>query len=158
MSETATVEKGQVVAMDYRLTVGSEVVDQSGPGEPLRFIQGAGMIIPGLENALYGMAVGDAKDVVVAAGEAYGEFNPQAIVEVERSRFAPSTPLDPGRELQIRAQNGGILNGRIVEAGSEKVKIDFNHPLAGKELTFAVKIVALRAASSEEISRRTVLS
>lgn len=152
-----TVQKNQVVSMDYRLSVAGEVIDASPAGQPLQFIQGAGMIIPGLEKELYGMAEGESKDVVVQPREGYGELNPQAVVRVERSRFAPDAPLELGRELQVRAKNGQILTGRIADVGSQEVTLDFNHPLAGKELTFAVKIVGLRAASPQELARRTVL-
>lgn len=150
MSEEMKVQDGQVVSMDYALHVDGEIIDQSGAGAPLEFIQGSGQIIRGLEGALYGMAVGDSKAVVVAAADGYGNFDQAAFVEVPRDQFPPTIPLKPGVELQVRDQANRVLPARIESVNESTVRLDFNHPLAGKELRFDVKIVALRDATEEE--------
>ena len=154
MSDAASVKDGQVVSMDYILIVGEQVMDSSAPGKPLQFIQGLGMIIPGLERELYGLAIGDAKQVVVAPRDGYGEADPNAQILVDRQRFPASMNIEPGMTVQMRTQDGTVRNAQILEIQPESVKLDFNHPMAGKELNFAVKIVALRDASAEEKSQR----
>lgn len=149
--ETSVVASGLVVSLDYTLTVDGEIIDASGE-QPLEFLQGYHNIIPGLENALEGMKIGESKDVVVAPEEAYGVHNPQAIYELPRNQFPPNFTVELGRELRVRVENGQILNARISEIGSDTVKIDTNHPLAGKELLFHTTISSLRAATDHELA------
>lgn len=156
MGEDVLVKDGQVVSMAYRLTVGGQVLDESAEGQPLQFIQGQGMIIPGLERELYGMAVGESKDVLVAPRDGYGEQDPSALVEVERGVFPPDMSLVAGQSVQMRNQNGQIFNARILEIAEQSVRLDFNHPLAGQELSFAIQILGLRDASSEELAHRHI--
>ncbi len=141
-----------VVSLDYTLTVDGEVLDSSEGNEPIEFIQGHGHIIPGLEQALYGMGVGECKSVVVSAADGYGEVDPNALLDVPRSEFPPNIPLEPGVELQVRDNDGHLMYARIVEVGADTVRLDFNHPLAGKELHFDVKVVSLRQATDEELA------
>jgi FKBP-type peptidyl-prolyl cis-trans isomerase SlyD len=140
-----------VVSLDYTLTVDGEVVDTSSDSEPIQFIQGHGNIIPGLERELYGMEVQDNKTVHVVAKDAYGLSDPDAIVEVALSEFSPEIPLRPGVELQMRNEDGEVLFATIVNVGSATVRLDFNHPLAGKDLTFDVTVVDLRQPTAEEL-------
>jgi FKBP-type peptidyl-prolyl cis-trans isomerase SlyD len=151
MTNILKVEDGQVVSMDYTLRVDGEVVDTSEGREPLDFLQGVGNIIPGLERELYGMEVGQSKKVVVAAADAYGEFQDDAVVSVPKGEFPPQIPLEIGTELQVRGQNDETLYGRITKVEDENVELNFNHPLAGKELHFDVTITALREASDDEL-------
>ena len=151
MAKTGLVRDGQVVSMDYMLIVDGTMIDASEKGKPLQFIQGRGMIIPGLERALYGLGVGAMREVSVAPRDGYGETNPQAILEFERSRFPADMLLEEGGSVQMRHENGKIVAAKILEIGPERVKLDFNHPLAGKQLNFAIKIVAIRKASAEEL-------
>ena len=152
MSEDLKVEDGHVVSIEYALHVDGELVDQSEKDEPLQFIQGVGEIIPGLEQAIYGLAVGDSKTVVVPAKEGYGEFDAEAFADVPREQFPADFPLNPGVELQVKTDEGEILAARIESVDADSVRLDFNHPLAGKELHFAVKVLALRPATDEEIA------
>jgi FKBP-type peptidyl-prolyl cis-trans isomerase SlyD len=152
MTDELKVQDGQVVSMDYVLQVDGSEVDASDEGEPLEFIQGEGHIIPGLANALYGMGVGETKNVVVSAQDGYGELDDEAFVDVPKDQFPPSIPLEPGVELQVKNDDGHIMEARIDRVGKKTVRLDFNHPLAGKELHFEVKIIALRPATEEELS------
>ena len=150
MSDILKVQDGQVVLMNYTLKVDGEVLDTSVGHEPLEFLQGAGNIIPGLEQELYGMGIGESKNVVVAPEEGYGTIDPEAFVEVPKEDFPPTIPLEVGVELQVTNQDGQPLSARIDSVSDDSVKLDFNHPLAGKELRFEVTIVGLREATDEE--------
>ena len=147
-----------VVSMDYTLRVDDEVVDSSQGGEPIEFLQGHGNIIPGLEKELHGMAAGESKDVVVSAADGYGEVDPAAIIDVPRSEFPPSITLEPGVTLQVQDNEGNVMLAQIREVGADTVKLDFNHPLAGKDLHFNVKIAGLRNATDEELAHGHVHS
>jgi len=140
-----------VVSLDYTLTVDNEVIDTSEGTEPIQFLQGHGNIIPGLEQALYGMKTGEKKDIVVAAADGYGELDPEAYSDVARNEFPPKIPMEVGIELEIKDQSGDILDARIDAVNEDTVRLDFNHPLAGKQLNFSVQVVALRQPSAEEL-------
>ncbi len=150
MSEL-TVQDGQVVSMEYSLHVDGELIDTSAGREPLEFLQGAGNIIPGLEDELYGMEIGEAKNVIVAAEDGYGELDPDAFIDVPREQFPAEIPLEVGVELQLQDESGHPMMARIESVDDDNVRLDFNHPLAGKELVFDVKIVGLREATDEEM-------
>lgn len=151
MEDVLKIVDGHVVCMQYTLHVDGEIMDQSEEGEPLEFIQGEGHIIPGLENALYGMTIGDSKNVVVPAGEGYGELDEEAFVEVPREQFPADIPMEAGVDLQVRTQDGETMPARIQHVTDDTVRLDFNHPLAGKQLTFEIKIVSVRSATAEEM-------
>jgi FKBP-type peptidyl-prolyl cis-trans isomerase SlyD len=151
MSDELTIQDGQVVGMEYTLTVDGEVLDTSDGRGPLEFLQGFGNIIPGLENALYDMTIGESKQVVIAAIEGYGELDPESFMDVPRNQFTEDIPLEAGTELQVHDQDGHDMVARIDRVDSDSVRLDFNHPLAGKELTFDVKIVSLREPTEEEL-------
>ena len=150
MSDVLKVQDGQVVSMDYTLRVDGEVLDSSAGQEPLQFIQGAGNIIPGLEDELYDMALGDSKKVIVQPEDGYGVLDPDALIQVPRDQFPANIPMEIGVEIQVTDENGTPMNARIDTIDDDAVTLDFNHPLAGKELHFDVTIVALRDASDEE--------
>ena len=150
MSEILKVQDGQVVLMEYTLRVDGEILDSSSGHEPLEFLQGAGNIIPGLEQELYGMAIGESKQVVVQPEDGYGVIDAEAFVEVPRDQFPSDIPMEEGVEIQVTDENGTPMNARIDSISDDTVTLDFNHPLAGKELTFDAKIVGLREATDEE--------
>lgn len=151
MSELMGIQDGQIVSMDYTLWVDGEVVDSSEGSEPIVFLQGAGNIIPGLESQIYGMQTGQSKEVTIAAEDGYGEVDEDAFAEVPLAEFPEDIPQEEGIELQVRDHDGHIMNARIAEITGETIRLDFNHPLAGKELRFAVKIVDFREATEEEL-------
>ena len=151
MSENK-VAANMAVSMEYTLTVESEVLDSSEEHGPIEFLLGYQNIIPGLENAVEGMAVGESKDVVVTAKDGYGESDPSEIKDVSKDEFPDEIPLKPGVDLEMKDDEGHLVHGTILKVGEESIKMDFNHPLAGKELHFAVKVVGLREATAEELS------
>src|SRR5258707_6087408 len=105
MTDEMKVDDGHVVAMHYTLHVDGQVVDTSDGSEPLQFIQGMGHIIPGLEQELYDMKVGDSKQVVVAPKDGYGEQDAEAFMDVPRASFPANVPLELGTELELRDQS-----------------------------------------------------
>ncbi|MCH7662477.1 MAG: peptidylprolyl isomerase [Chloroflexi bacterium] len=151
MSENKVTEN-MAVSMEYTLTVNGEVLDSSEEHGPIEFLLGYQNIIPGLEKAVAGMAVGESKDVVVAAKDGYGESDSSEIKDVSKDEFPDEIPLKVGVDLEMKDDEGHLVHGTILEVGEESIKMDFNHPLAGKELHFAVKVVELRAATAEELS------
>jgi len=152
MSESLKIADGQVVSLEYTLHVDGQVVDTSEGHGPLEFIQGTGNIIPGLERELYGLVIGDNKKVSVAPLDAYGEMDPEAYIDVPRSEFPDNIPLEKGIEIQVRDQAGHPMSARIDSVTDESIKLDFNHPLAGKTLDFDVTIVGVRDANADELS------
>jgi FKBP-type peptidyl-prolyl cis-trans isomerase SlyD len=140
-----------VVSLEYKLTVGGEVVDSTEDSDPLEFLQGHKNIIPGLERELYGMSVGEKKSVTVAARDAYGELDPDALIDVPRDEFPPDIPLEQGVQIQVRDMQGELMDARIEKIGKENVQLNFNHPLAGEDLHFDVSIKDLREATPEEL-------
>lgn len=140
-----------VVSIDYTLTVDGAIIDSSDEEGPLEFLQGHGNIIPGLEQAMYGMKTGDSKRVVVTPEEGYGEYDPEAVMLVPRSEFPKDIPLKPGVELEVTDQEGDTQFARIVSLTKSEVKLDFNHPLAGKTLNFQVSVTDLRQPTDEEL-------
>ncbi len=153
MDETTRVADEMVVSLDYTLRLDDEqVVDSSQGREPLEFIQGRGHIIPGLERELYGMEVGDRKQVTVAAAEVYGERDEDHMQRVTREAFGPGTELQTGMGVQMQdPQSGQVYQGTISEINDDNVLIDFNHPLAGETLHFDVTITGLRPATEDEL-------
>lgn len=133
------IKEGSKVKFDYTLTVDGKVADTSAGRGPLEYTHGAGNIIPGLEKELSGMKVGDKKTVKVAPEEGYGNVLQDAI------RRVPKTAVNGVEKIKIGdvvgASNAGHTFRAIVkEITDTEVVLDFNHPLAGKELTFEVEI------------------
>jgi FKBP-type peptidyl-prolyl cis-trans isomerase SlyD len=148
-----TVADDLVVSLDYtlRLEGDPEVFDTSAGQEPLEFIQGRGHIIPGLERALYGMAVGQKKEVVVQPDEGYGELDSDAFQLIPRDSFPPTMEIEVGMELELHDDDGEVLEATIAELHPDSVMLDFNHPLAGETLYFDVEVIGLRPATDEEL-------
>jgi FKBP-type peptidyl-prolyl cis-trans isomerase SlyD len=141
-----------VVGIDYTLRDDEgQVIDTNEGYPPLEFLQGFNQIIPGLEQALYGMTVGEEKAVVVAPAEGYGEYNPDAQESVPMDMFPDDMDVEAGMSIQVQDQNGQVLQATIAQVGADGVTLDFNHPLAGMTLHFDVRIASLRAASAEEL-------
>jgi FKBP-type peptidyl-prolyl cis-trans isomerase SlyD len=140
-----------VGTLDYTLTVEGEILDTSKGANPIQFIQGQQQIIPGLEKELYGMAVGETKEVVIPPQDAYGEVDPANYAEVPKQEFPSEIPLQPGIELELTDETGQRMGARIETIQEDVVRLDFNHPLAGKSLHFEVEVVDLRSATAEEL-------
>lgn len=145
------VTKDLVVSMAYELKIEDEIVDQAPEDDPLLFIQGHGHIIPGLETAIEGMAIGDSKHVSVKAEDGYGKYSEEDVVELPRSEFPEDFPLEVDMEVTVEDDEGLESSAFVEEITADTVTLDFNHPLAGRDLGFDVKIIALRLPTSEEL-------
>ena len=148
-----TVADDLVVSLDYtlRLEGDPEVFDTSDGQEPLEFIQGRGHIIPGLERALYGMAVGQKKHVVVQPEDGYGELDSDAFQLIPRDTFPETMDLEVGMGLELQDDEGEVIEAYVAELHPDSVMLDFNHPLAGEVLYFDVEVAAIRPATAEEL-------
>jgi len=142
-----------VVSMSYSLSVAGEAIDATQEGETLQFIQGYGSIITGLERAIHGMHLGENRTIQVPAGEAYGHYDPQQVTHLPLSEFPEELDLQPGLELELEDQEGDTVYARILSVGKSRVKMDFNHPLAGKDLDFEITIQDLRPATPQELEQ-----
>jgi FKBP-type peptidyl-prolyl cis-trans isomerase SlyD len=149
--ETDSVKDGVVVSMEYTLHVDGELMDTSDGQGPLQFLAGHGNIIPGLESEMRGMKVGDSKDIVVQPANGYGEFDDEAFMNVTRNQFPKDMELAEGVELTVRDDEGNARYARIDNIADDVVTLNFNHPLAGDELHFHVKVVGLREPNAEEL-------
>ncbi|MBX3048229.1 MAG: peptidylprolyl isomerase [Anaerolineales bacterium] len=152
------VAKDTVVKLAYTLTVDGEIIDMADEQDAIEFLQGHRNIISGLESQLDGMKVGESKTVSVSAEEGYGAVDEDAFDEVPLSEFPEDVTPEMDMELELKDAEGNDLYGRIVAIGDESVTMDFNHPLAGKELHFEIKVVDVRPATAEEIAHGHVHS
>ncbi len=138
------VKAGDTVRIHYTGTLSSGATfDSSREREPLEFTVGSGEIIPGLDTAVPGMQVGEAKTVTVAADEAYGQKDPQAVAPVPRAEFPDHIPLEPGTQLQVQDGSGKVAQAMIAQVMEDTVLLDMNHPLAGEDLTFDIELVEI---------------
>jgi FKBP-type peptidyl-prolyl cis-trans isomerase SlyD len=145
-AQSQEVSTGKQVSIEYTLTLEDEtVVDSNVGAEPLTFIQGSHNIIPGLENSLDGMKIGDNKQVTVKPDDAYGSVNKDAVSEIKKDQI-PQDALKVGAVLQGQNPEGQVIIARVVEIKEDTVLLDYNHPLAGKTLHFDFKILDVQDA------------
>jgi FKBP-type peptidyl-prolyl cis-trans isomerase SlyD len=145
------IKADQIVSIEYEVSDGVKTVDSNVGEAPLVFMFGRGQIISGLENALADMEIGQKSEVSVKAADAYGEYDATAKQEVPKDQFA-GIDLEVGMTLYGQGEDGGTVQVTVTEIGDENVIVDFNHPLAGKDLVFIVTLNNVREASSDEIS------
>ena len=143
------VAQDKVVDLDYKLTVDGEVIDQSEEGEPLTYLHGHSNIIPGLEKALEGKAVGDSLQVTVQPEEGYGPRDEEAIEDLSRADF--DDDIEVGATYYAQAEDGSVIPFTVLSVSGETVRVDFNPPLAGQTLNFDVKVLGVRDATAEEL-------
>ncbi len=144
------IEANQIVSIEYEVRDGETIVDSNVGGQPLVFMFGKGQIIPGLENGIVNMAIGEKGDVLVKAADAYGDYNDEAQQVLPREQFA-GIDLNVGMVLYGQGEDGGTVQVTVKELQDDNVIIDFNHPLAGKDLMFTVTVNSVRDASAEEV-------
>jgi len=149
-----SIVDGVVVSFDYTLRLADgEIIDSSDEFGPQVILQGYEEVIPGLEEALYGMSVGDEKDVVVEPAAGFGERDDTAYEVVSLDLFPPDVELELGMELDLYDQESEQeFLAWVDEINDENVVLDLNHPLAGETLYFHVKVVGLRKATEDELA------
>ncbi|MDG1706087.1 MAG: peptidylprolyl isomerase [Porticoccaceae bacterium] len=147
-----SIKDNSAVSFHYSLTDDEgQQLDSSAGKEPLAYLHGAGNIIPGLENALTGKAVGDSMTVAVSAAEGYGEVQQELIQDVPRTSFQGIEQIEVGMQFEAQTGQGGTVPVTVTAVTDETVTVDGNHPLAGKNLNFDVSIEAVRDATAEEL-------
>lgn len=152
MTNELAVKENMVVSLAYELTVDGDTVDQASEERPLVYLHGRGNLIPGLEREIEGMKVGESRYVKVAAADGYGEFDQEAIIGLDRTLFADPESLQLGSTVHLQDEANQYFEARVLKVDDTTVTVDLNHPLAGKELTFDVKIADLREPTPAEIS------
>ena len=140
------VADGMKVKFDYTLTVGTEQVETTQGKQPLEYVHGKKMLIPGLEKELVGMKAGDAKTITVKAEDAYGPVRPEALREIDKTKLPKDITPKIGMVLEMQDPQGNAYPAVVKEVKDKTFILDFNHPLAGKELKFDVKIVSVDVA------------
>ena len=147
-----------VVGIEYEVKEAgtNEVVDSNkGSGQPLEFIMGKGQIIPGLEKGLTGMKEGDSSDLMIPAADAYGDYNEEAVQTLPIEQFE-GVELKEGLTLYGQSEDGQTTQVTVKSFTDTDVNIDFNHPMAGKDLMFSVTVKSAREATVDEISSGVV--
>lgn len=146
------IAKDTVVSFEYTLTDPSgKVLDKSEGRGPLTYLHGHGGIIPGLESQMEGKSAGDTFTAVVAPEQAYGKHFPEMTQVVPKTQFPANAMIMVGQQLQAKGPGGRTINVRVTKITDNEVTVDANHPLAGVELKFDVKVTDVRAASTEEV-------
>ncbi len=146
------VEDKMYVAIDYKLTLDNgEEVDKSPEDQPLGFIVGVGQVISGLEKGLIGKTTGDNVQVTVEPEEGYGQSKEDLFQELPKSQFPDDVEIKPGMTFQAQGPNGPLMIN-VVEVQDKNVRVDLNHPLAGKILQFDTTINEVRQPTDTEMN------
>lgn len=150
-----SIQPNAWVLLDYTLRdADGTMIEASseGDGEPLAYVHGYGMIVPGLEEALVGLKKGDHKRVVVPPAAAFGDHDEELVIEVDRGDLPRPDEVCAGDELVAEDEDGDETAMRVLEVREDSVVLDANHPLAGKELHYEVTVRDVREATMSEIA------
>lgn len=154
------IQPNTVVSLAYELRLGNaegDVVERVEADDPLVFLFGAGQMLPDFEKQLLGKEAGSGFEFTIAAENGYGEYEPEAVIEVPREVFRADDGSDSsdflfeGNYLTLVDQEGNPLRGRVIEVAEDHVRMDFNHPLAGEDLYFVGEVLSVRNATPDEI-------
>lgn len=151
------IDKHTVATVTYSLDIEGEHVETADKSKPLTFLVGAQSMIPGFEQQLLGKEPGDPYDITVSPEEGYGAPNPEAVVDLPKDVFKVEGELQEdllveGNVIPLQDQQGNPMQGVVLEIGEDTVKMDLNHPLAGKTLHFTGEVLDVREATEEEIA------
>lgn len=140
----AEAKQGDTVHVHYtgRLADGT-TFDSSKDRDPLELTLGAGMVIPGFEQAIVGMTVGDQKTAEIPVDDAYGPRRDELVMDVPRTQLPDGMDPKPGEQLRMQTPDGQAVPVTVAGTTDEAIKIDANHPLAGKDLTFDLLLVKI---------------
>ena len=151
------ITKNAVVEFSYELEVEGQIVDRTTNEKPLDYIHGTGSLLPKLEEHIEGMQAGDKFEITLAPADAYGEVDPQRIIDLPKAAFEVNGEvredlLVPGKTIPMMNSRGGVIPGVVLEVTPESVKMDLNHQMAGKTLHFVGEIVSVREATEKELT------
>lgn len=149
-----TIQKGSTVTFHYTLSIDSNIVDSSASKKPFTYVQGAGQMIPGLEDQMKGLKKGDKRHITVSPEKGYGPIHPDAFQNVSKNSFKDPKALKVGGTVTGQF-NGQLLRATIVSIEDDNVTLDLNHPLAGKTLQFNIEIVDVKSGSQKSENFRT---
>ena len=141
----STVENGNTVSVHYRGTLndGTEFDSSHSRDEALTFQVGTGQMIPGFDTALVGMNVGETKNVTLTPDQAYGDVNADAFADIPKTSFPDDFVYTEGVMIQGMGPNGPVV-GTITEVNETDVNVNFNHPMAGKDLNFEIELLEIQ--------------
>jgi|TARA_R110002124_G_scaffold251929_2_gene417190 peptidylprolyl isomerase len=141
----STVENGNTVSVHYRGTLndGTEFDSSHSRDEALTFQVGTGQMIPGFDTALVGMNVGETKNVTLTPDQAYGDVNADAFADIPKTSFPDDFVYTEGAMIQGMGPNGPVV-GTITEVNETDVNVNFNHPMAGKDLNFEIELLEIQ--------------
>lgn len=152
------IRKGCIVDLVYELKDSEgDVVESADAAEPMTYLHGYGEIAPGLEEELDGVEEGALLEIVLPPDKAYGDYNPDGIVAVPRSEFPADAEIVPGDWISVQikqdeeSEEVEDLEMKVLEISPDAITLDANHPLAGQEVTFDIRVLGVREASAEEI-------
>ena len=150
--KTMKVKVGETVSIHYVGTLddGTEFDSSRTRDEVLSFEVGSGQLIPGFDDAVSGMKVGQVKKVKLSPEEAYGEVNPEAIQSVPNSAFPADFELQEGLLVQGHSPQGEPVVAKVESIEQDSVVLDFNHPLAGKNLNFEIELLSIESKKGEK--------
>jgi len=140
----AQAKNGDIVTVHYtgKLEDGT-VFDSSVNRDPVQFTLGEGLLIPGFERAVLGMSPGESKTAEVPADQAYGSHREEMVVEIDRQEFPPDFQPEVGQQLSIPQSDGRMIRLIVTAVSEQKVTLDANHPLAGRDLTFDIQLLEI---------------
>ena len=155
-----TIAKDKMVSVTYELKLDGkegDVFEKAGKDSPLIFLYGSGMMLPAFESGLSDKNASDTFEISIAAADAYGEVNEEAIVDLPKNIFMVDGKIDeelitPGNTVPMMSTSGQRMEGLVVSVNDDTVQMDFNHPLAGEDLHFTGEILDVRDATPEELS------
>ncbi len=155
-----TIAKDKMVSVTYELKLdgkNGEVFEKAGKDSPLIFLYGSGTMLPAFESGLADKNINETFEISIAAVDAYGEVNEEAIVELPKHIFMVDGKIDeelitPGNSVPMMSTSGQRMDGLVVSVDENTVQMDFNHPLAGEDLFFTGEVLEVRDATPEELS------
>ena len=145
MAETqATAQRGDTVKVHYTGKLSDDTVfDSSRNGDPLEFTIGAGEVIPGFEQAVVGMAPGETRTTMITSDMAYGDYDEDMLLEVDRAQLPAGVEPAVGQQYQMVNPDGEAMVVTVTDVSPGAVTLDANHPLAGQDLTFDIQLVEI---------------
>jgi FKBP-type peptidyl-prolyl cis-trans isomerase SlyD len=154
------ISVNKMVTLSYTLRandINGDIIEQTSPENPLRFVFGTGNMLPMFESNLIGLKTGDDFQMQLKANEAYGEVDESAIVDLDKNLFMVDGAFDEerfaiGAHVPMQTSDGQRLNGIVQDVAADKLTMNFNHPLAGTDLHFTGNIIEVREATEEELA------
>lgn len=156
--ESIQIERDMVISLSYLVSVNNDSLEQNVEKQKtVQVIQGRQQVAAGLEQALYGMRVGDEKDITVEPSLDYGEINPDAIKTLPRNSVPSFATATRGQRLRLlHKKSGEVRNATVLDVQTDTIVLDFNHPFAGKTLNYHLRINDIRPATAQELELGTI--